>query len=269
VIGDYTISGFVIAYNEEDNIADCLESMKWVDELWVVDSRSEDETVEIARSYTDNVIVREWGGFVDQTRFAFQQTTGDWVLWLDADERLTPEAAAAIRRALQCPEGPQCDGFAFPRKTFFLDRWITHSGWYPERKLRLMRREAAQIVGREPHPEAVVEGAVEDLEGEILHISFPGGIEEYGRTSAAYAAEATAARHREGRRFSALRLLAEPPLVFLKKYVLQRGFLDGFPGLLIAVGTAHHRFLRSAKLWELEHGREPPQQDGGSADGGS
>ncbi len=262
MIGGKSVSGFVIAYNEEDFIGDCLESMAWADELIVVDSFSEDETTAVAGRYTDRIIQREFAGHVAQTRFAFEQTTGDWVLWLDADERLSPRATEQIHRELSAPGGPGCDGFALPRKTYFLDRWITHGGWYPQRKVRLMRRAAGGIVGQEPHPEAVVDGPVRRLEGDILHLSFPGGIREYAERSAAFADIAARGRFDQGKRASALRLACEPPLAFLKSYVLKAGFRDGVPGLAVAAGTAYHRFVRGVRLWELEHGR-PPQEGGG------
>lgn len=265
MIGGKSISGFVITYNEQDDIAECLESMKWADELVVVDSHSTDATVEIARRYTDKVIQREFAGHVGQTRFAFEQTTGDWTLWLDADERLTPQAADEIRAEFERPGGPDCDGFAFPRKTCFLGRWITHGGWYPQHKLRLMRREAARIVGEEPHPEAVVTGRVRRLRGDILHYSYPGGILEYVRRSASYADIAARGRFARGKRASAAGLVLRPPLAFLKSYVLKLGLLDGVPGLAVAAGTAYHRFVRDLRLRELAQARSgdaPGQANG-------
>jgi len=256
-LGGQTISAFVITYNEEAALRDCLESIKWVDELVVVDSYSADATVAVARQYTDEIIFREFKSFLDQTRFAFEQTAGDWVLWLDADERLSQEACDEIAEAFRRPGGPACDGMAFPRKTFFLDRWITHGGWYPQRKLRLMRRAAAEIVGYAPHPAARVEGKVLRADGDLLHLSYPGGILDMMRRSARFAELAAQVRYENGKRFSSMELLLEPPLEFLKKTVLQRGILDGLPGLAIAVGSAYYRFVREIKLWELEHGREP------------
>ncbi|MHC5034412.1 MAG: glycosyltransferase family 2 protein [Planctomycetota bacterium] len=251
MIGGKSVSSFVITYNEQSNIRDCLESVKWVDELVVVDSFSEDDTVEIARRYTDNIIQREFPGHVAQTRFAMAQTTSDWVLWLDADERLTPEAVEQVKAHLEGMAGAEYAGFAFPRKTYFLDRWITHSGWYPQHKLRLALRQAARIEGSDPHPELVVEGRVKRLTGDILHLSFPGGIVDYAQRSGAYAAIAARARFARGRRPSLFRLLLEPPLSLVKSYLLQLGILDGVPGLAIAVGTAYHRFVREVRLREL------------------
>lgn len=256
MIGGKTVSGFVITHNEQDDIADCLESIKWVDELTVVDSYSTDATAEIARRYTDRILEHEFAGHVAQTRFAFEQTTCDWVLWLDADERLTQEATEEVRRIFEEHGGPACDGFAFPRKTFFLGRWITHGGWYPQHKLRLMRRAAARIEGEEPHPEASVEGRVRRLQGDILHLSYPGGIIEYVQRSAKYADIAARGRLARGKRASAAGLVLNPAFVFLKSYVLKLGLLDGVPGLAVAAGTAYHRFIRDIRMRELARGQE-------------
>jgi len=252
MIGGHAISAFVITYNEERNIGECLESVKWADELVVVDSFSQDRTVEVARRYTDRVIQREFAGHVAQTRYASEQTRHRWVLWLDADERLTPEAVAEIRRVFSAPGGPRHSGYCFPRLTFFMGRWIKHSGWYPQHKLRLWDRNCGHVGGEEPHAHVVLDGPVERLKGDILHFSYPGGLKDMADTSARYASYAARSRHKAGKRFSLAGLLLKPPATFLKKYFLQRGFLDGLPGLAIAVGSAHYRFLREAMLWELE-----------------
>lgn len=267
MIGGKSISGFVITYNEEDNIRACLESMKWVDELVVVDSCSSDGTVEIARQYTDKIIEREFAGHVAQTRFAFEQTSCQWALWLDADERLTQEAAQEVRDIFEQPGPPSYDGFAFPRKTYFLGRWITHGGWYPQHKVRLVRREAAAIVGLGPHPAAVVEGRTKKLKGDILHLSYPGGVLDYVRRSALYADVGARDRFARGKRASVPDFLLRPPLGFLKSYVLKLGFLDGIPGLAVAAGTAYHKFIRVLRLWELAHADAPPPLPPAEAEG--
>jgi glycosyltransferase involved in cell wall biosynthesis len=251
MLGGQKVSGFVITFNEEDNVAACLETMKWADDLVVVDSFSTDRTVEIARRYTDRIIQRPFTAYTDQTRFAFEQTTGDWVLWLDADERLTPQALAEVEERFRAPGGPGADGFAFPRRTCFADRWIMHGGWYPQRKVRLFRREGARIGGNPAHPTAEVSGSIVNVRGDILHYSYPGGLAEMAQRSARFADLVARERYERGGRFSLLKLLFRPPFELVKKYVLQLGLLDGMPGLLIAVGSAYYQFLREAKLYEL------------------
>ena len=162
------ISAVIIAFNEEKNIRGCLESIKWVDEIIVVDSFSNDATVEICREYTDRVIQREWPGHVKQKQFALEQATGDWILSLDADERLSEEAAEEIEsRVLQGPQS--ADGFIFPRQSYYLGRWISHGGWYPDSKLRLVRRGRAKWGGEDPHDKLIIDGRAEHLRGKILH----------------------------------------------------------------------------------------------------
>ena len=258
MIGDKAISAFVITQNEERNIADCLESLKWADEIVVVDSFSEDETVEIARRYTDRIIQHEFKWFGAQLKYAIGQTTCPWVMWLDADERLTREALDEVRDIFSRPGEPPHRGFAFPRKTFFMDRWITHSGWYPQHKVRLFQRDFASVAGDEPHAHVEIEGSVKNLKGDILHYTYPVGLRDLVAVSAKYADAAARARHAAGKGFSLFSLVLKPPATLLKKYCLQRGFLDGLPGIAIAVGAAYYRFMREVIMWELEHSCEPP-----------
>jgi len=258
VIGENAVSGFVLTYNEEDRIADCLESLRWVDELVVVDSCSTDRTIEIARRYADKIVVQEFLGYVGQTRYAFEQTTMPWVMWLDADERLTQEALDEIREFLSGPEADRYCGMAFPRKAFFLNRWIRHSGWYPQHKLRLFRREKVGVAGEEPAPCAIAAGEVKRARGDILHLSYPGGLADMLTTSNDFTTRAARSRYAAGRRFSWSKLLLEPPLEFFKKFFLRAGFLDGLPGLAISLGSAYYKFAREVKLWEYDHLRPPP-----------
>ena len=252
------ISSFVITYNEQDNIGECLESLQWTDEIVVVDSYSTDATVDIARDFTDRVLQREFAGHVDQTRYASQQTTHPWVLWLDADERMTQEAFEEVHQAMSAG-GEDPAGYAFPRRTYFMGCWITHSGWYPQPKVRLWQRDRGEVVGEEPHPKVQLEGPRRVLHGDILHYSYPGGMKDMVETSKKYAWYAARERHKKGRRFSFLSLLLKPPGNFLKKYVLQLGMLDGLPGLAIAVGAAYYRFMREIMMWELENPHSRPQ----------
>ena len=250
----YKISGFVITYNEEDNIGDCLDTLNWVDELVVVDSGSEDGTVEIARRRADRVVHHEFLGYTAQTRFALAETSHPWVIWLDADERLTPEARTEIEGFLAGSRAEEYAGIRFPRKTRFLGRWVTHSGWYPKRKLRFFHRDRGELTGEEPSVRFEPSGSVREGTGDILHYSYPGGMADMLDRQNAFTGRAARARYRKGRRMSWMKLLLEPPFEILKKYFLQLGFLDGVAGLAIAGGTAYYKFVREIKLWELQTG---------------
>ncbi len=252
MISNQKVSAFVITYNEEENIADCLETLDWTDEIIVVDSFSQDRTIDIAERYADTIIQREFAGHVAQTRFAAEQTTHRWIAWLDADERFTEEAVAELTAELS-DEDQDAAGFAFPRRTRFMGRWITHSGWYPQRKIRIWRRDRGQVEGEEPHPHVTLDGEAKEMEGDILHYSYPRGMRDMVATSTKYAWYAARSRYDKERHCSLLSMLLKPPGNFLKKYLLQLGFLDGMPGFAIAVGAAYYRFMREVMMWELEH----------------
>jgi glycosyltransferase involved in cell wall biosynthesis len=257
MIGEKKISAFVLTYNEEENIEACLETLRWADEIVVVDSFSTDGTLECARPLADRILQREFAGHVAQTRYASRQTSHPWIVWLDADERLTEPAISDVRSALNSESMAGTVGYAFPRKTYFMGRWITHSGWYPQHKVRVWHRDHGEVVGEEPHPRVELDGEARRIEGDILHYSYPGGMRDMVATSTKYARYAAQTRFEKGQRSSLLSMLLRPPGSFLKKYLLQLGALDGMPGLAIAVGSAYYRFMREMMIWELENA--PPE----------
>jgi len=252
MIGATAVSAFVITRNEERNIADCLASLRWADELIVVDSGSTDATVEIARRCADRVIEHPFEGYVAQTRWAAEQTACPWVLWLDADERLSEEAREKIAQVLAGPDAERWAGLSFPRRSYFMDRWIRHCGWYPQRKVRMWRRGSGRFDDGHLVPRVLADGPVRKMRGDILHYTYPNGVRDMMAATAEYAADGAAERYAQGRRFSLLGLTLKPPLTFLKKYALQGGVLDGLPGLAISAGAAWHRFVREVMLWEME-----------------
>jgi len=244
------ISATVITFNEEQNIRDCLESIAWVDEIIVIDAFSTDTTVAICRQYTDNVLQRQWPGHVLQKQFALEQARGQWILSLDADERLSPEAAAEIRQKA-VDGGSAADGFMFPRQSFYLGRWIRHGGWYPDRKLRLVRRGRGRWTGDDPHDKLVVEGTTEQCSGKIYHYVYR-DIAQQLKTVDSFSRITAAQWRREGMPARVLPMVVKPPLKFLETYVWKRGFLDGMPGFIIAMISSYYVFLKYAKLWELQ-----------------
>ena len=242
------LSVTIITLNEEASLPACLDSVRWADEVIVVDSGSADRTCEIARAAGAHVLPHAWEGHVRQKQFALEQATGDWILCLDADERVSPELKAEIETALRTPaEGT--DGFSMPRHTFYLGRWIDHGGWYPDRKVRLVRRGRARWTGIDPHDRLAPDGRVGELAGEIHHYTYR-DLAHQLRTIQNFSDIAVREWRTEGRGFSLARLLFHPPAKFLSCYVWKLGFLDGLPGFLIAVNSAYYVFLKHAKLWE-------------------
>jgi glycosyltransferase involved in cell wall biosynthesis len=243
------ISATIIVRNEEDNIAAVCETVSWADEIVIVDSDSTDRTVEIARRYTDRIFNREFRGYRDKHEFADAQATGDWIFWIDADERLTDELRGSIEKLRHQPLDSLPDGFRIARRTSYLGRWIKHSGWYPDLQMRLYRKAASHWDGVAPHETARVDGRVETLNGELLHYTVR-SLSEHHRRAESYATLAAEYHHTHGKQVGCTGLFFYPIAAFLRTYVLKLGFLDGVQGLIIAMFTAYGVFLRYANLWE-------------------
>jgi len=235
--------------NEEKTIRACLASVSWADEIVVVDSHSTDDTVKIAREYAGRILIRDWPGHVAQKEFAVQQATHDWAFSIDADERVSPELRREIEAVRR--EGPgNALGFSMPRLTWHLGRFIRHGGWYPDRKIRLFRKDLVTVEGRNPHDRFSIRGPVTPLHGDLLHYSYEDFAHQI-RTINSFSSIAAQELYDEGHRHIAANLLLRPPGKFLETYLCKLGFLDGFPGLAIAASTAYLVFARYVKLWEL------------------
>jgi len=244
------VSVTIITMNEAADIGEALKSVAWADELIVVDSMSTDETVAIARQHTDRVIVREWPGYVAQKNFAASLATNDWILSLDADERVTPELARSITTALV--DAPSHGGYRMPRVTFHLGRWIRTTDWYPDYQLRLYDRRAAAWAGRYVHESVTLPRAtVGRLHGELQHFAYR-DIADHLETINRYTTYAARQMQEAGRHTGLLRLAVHPPLAFLRNYLLKGGIRDGVPGFIISAMNAYYVFLKFAKLAELQ-----------------
>jgi glycosyltransferase involved in cell wall biosynthesis len=244
------LSVCIITYNEEANIREALESVKWADDIVVVDARSTDRTVEIARAYTERVIVRDWPGYVAQRNFALAQARYEWVLSLDADERLSPALQEEIQRL--CATEMGADAYYIPRRSYFLERWIAHAGWYPDYKIRLFRKTCACWQGGEVHESLRVTGTVRYLRGDLLHYSYR-DLAHNMQTIDRYSTFGAQKLFATGKCARWYDLTLRPAWTFLKKYLLRQGFRDGYQGLCIAVLTSYANFAKYAKLWELQH----------------
>ena len=238
----------VITMNEARNIPAALESVRWADEIVLVDSESTDDTVEIARRYTDRVIVRPWSGYVDQKNFAAAQASHDWILSLDADERVSPELATEIRDVLA--GSPEATGYRVPRVAFHFGRWIRSTDWYPDPQLRLYDRRRATWTGRYVHESVRADGPVGRLQHELHHYPYR-DLSHHLQTMDRYTTLAARQMFEDGRRASWADVLIVPRLTFLRNYILRGGVWDGMPGLVISVMNAYYVGLKFAKLWEL------------------
>src|SRR5947199_223725 len=245
--GGPTITCTVVCQDEEAHMVPCLESVAWCDEIVVVDGGSRDRTPALARRFTDRVLVNPWPGYRAQKQFALDAARGEWVLNLDADERVSPELVDEIRAALPAAP-PGVAGFAIPRLVCYLGRWWFRGDWYPRRVVRLVRRAATRWGGTDPHERAEVSGRVVWLRQPLLHHSYA-DISDHLRSLNKLTAVA-AAQPGLPRRVGPWRLVGEPAWRFVRAYLLRGGGLEAFPGLFVAATGAFSGFLRWAEVRE-------------------
>jgi glycosyltransferase involved in cell wall biosynthesis len=243
------ISAVLITYNEERRLEDALKSLAGVvSEIVVVDCHSSDETVKIARRFTDRVFERTWTNYADQKNFANEKASHPWVFSLDADERVSPELSKELL-GLRTKE-PEVDAFSIPRQVYYLGHWVRRSGWYPDRKLRLFRKDTARWEGEYVHEKLVVKGRIGKLRGAIHHFTYRNIHEHLARinTFSDLGAQKLYAEKKKARWYH---LVLLPLFRFIRAYFWKLGFLDGFAGLVISVLTGHAVFVRYAKLREV------------------
>jgi glycosyltransferase involved in cell wall biosynthesis len=244
------VSAIVITLNEAAHIQACLESVAWADERIVVDSGSTDDTVAIAERCGARVISHEWLGYSAQKNFAASQAAHDWIVSVDADERVTPELAREMQEAAAQP-GDHA-GFRVPRVTFHLGRWIRCTDWYPDYQLRLYDRRRARWNGRKVHESVAADGPVGQLNHELQHYAYR-DIGHHLDTINRYTTLAALQMHEQGRRTGYGELLLHPPAAFLRNYILRRGIAAGATGLIISTMNAYYVFLKFAKLAAIQN----------------
>lgn len=262
--GRARLSACIIAFQEEDRIAACLDSLAFCDEIVVVDSHSSDRTRQLAAARGARVIERDWPGHVAQKEFCVRQAAHDWVLCVDADERVSPELRAEIE-ALARAGFPGHAGWRFPRLSSYLGTWVRHGSWYPDRQLRLFDRRRGRWGGHDPHDRVELEGSLGTLAGDLQHFPYR-SLSEHLRTIDSYTTIMARGLHARGKRAGALHLVGGPLVRFLRFYVWKRGFLLGWKGLLLAYLSAHYGRLKYAKLLALQAGLplEDPRGAAGS-----
>ena len=253
------LSACIIARDEEDRIGPCLESVAFCDEILVVDAHSADRTREIATAHGALVIERDWPGHVAQKEFAIRQAKHDWVLCIDADERISDALRAEIL-ALRASSFAGPPGWRMPRLSSWLGRWIRHGTWYPNRQLRLFDRRRGRWTGRDPHDRVELEGEPGLLRADLLHHPYR-DLADHLRTIDRYSSIQAERLFEAGRRARLSDLWLRPVWRFFRFYVVERGFLDGWRGFVMACLAAHYVRLRWLKLWLLarESELEPPR----------
>jgi glycosyltransferase involved in cell wall biosynthesis len=257
-MANFKISSIIIAKDEEYNIARCIESqINCIDEIIVlVDEKSADKTAEIVRSYVDsntgNKIIYtdiKWMGYSKTKQYAVTLTSNEWVLWIDADEEITSELSKEIIKFKNSI--PQFSAYSIPRKAFFLGKWIRHSGWYPGRVLRLFDKNKVKFSEKNVHEHLIVEGKTGNLNNDINHYTDP-NIHHYFAKFNRYTTLAAEELFNNGNSFLISDITIRPVFIFIKMYLIKKGFLDGMQGFILALFSSAYVFTKYCKLWELE-----------------
>lgn len=249
------ISVFVLTFNNDRTIGLTMESLGFADEIVVIDSGSTDKTLGLVEKYTDRVIPKPWQGFKEQYAFAQNECRNDWVMVIDSDEEVSPRLAEEIRLALDeneaKPAAEQVDGFIMNRRTFFVDRWIFHGGWVPDREVRLFRRSSAEWAGSVRGKVEIKTGKIAFLRDFIYHYTYA-DISDQIQTLNHYSTVAAQELATADASFSCWELVTKPVARFFREYILRGGFRDGVPGLIIATNNMNYSFNKYAKLWERQ-----------------
>lgn len=252
------ISGFVVCLNEEEQISACLDTLHFCDELIVVDSFSTDRTVEICHERGVKVIQRPWPGYREQKEFALSAVSHEWVINLDADERVSPDLHREIEQALTKAHLERLNekdsslvGYEVNRVVFHLGQWWRRGGWYPEWRLRFFRKSAVSWGGVEPHEKVIPHGRTERLNGELLHYTYRSLSDQFERLHRYSCLAAVEEWKAKGKKPGLWSLVGRPVARFFRFYIIKKGYREGTPGLIVAIAEAYYAFMKYAKVWEL------------------
>jgi len=242
------ISVVVITKNEENNISDFLKSVEWADEIIVVDSESTDKSIELAKVFTDKIFIRKWEGYVPQKKYALSLAKNEWILSLDADERVTPELKDEIRNL----SPGNFAGFRIRRKNFLLKKEITSCGWEKDYQLRLLKRDKTGLSDRLVHEKFIVDGQVDTLKNSMLHFTFS-SFTDYLNKINYYTSLKAQELFRKKKRVGAWTILSHTVSAFFAFFFIKRGFKDGVYGLIISFLHSVSTMMNYIKLWELQN----------------
>lgn len=245
----HKVSVFVMTFNNIDKIKDCLESVTWADEIVVMDSFSTDGTVELCRQYTDKIVQEKFIGFGALRNKAVAACANDWILSIDSDERCTDELTHEVRALLA--GDPSCDAYHVPRKTYFLDTWVRHCGWYPDyRQPQFFNRRKMRYKEQLVHEGYELDGRLGYLKGHAIQYPFL-NLEQFLQKMDRYSSLRAAEMFKDGKKFSVINILVNPPAMFFRMYIAKRGFLDGTVGLLLSLLYGYYyTMIKYVKLWE-------------------
>lgn len=243
------LSALIIAGDEEKNIKDCLESVKWADEIIVVDSESKDKTVEIAKEFTDKVYIKKWEGFVPQRRMALDRASNEWILSIDADERVSEELKNEILQIIN--QNNIESGYYIPRRNYFLDKIITSCFWYPDYQLRLFKKEFASIEDRKVHEGFSVKGEVGHLKNDLIHFTHQTLISTFKKINEYSSLEAYERVNKK--KIRPWDLVLHPIAAFLNHFISRKGYKDGVYGLMVSLVHMITNMMTYMKMWELQN----------------
>ena len=246
------LSVIIITKNEVENVSAALKSVAWANERLVVDSGSTDDTVSIARRYADRVVSHAWEGYGAQKNFATRLAANDWVLSIDADERVPQSLAEEIQDLMRT--GPSKDGYRIPRMTRYLGRWIRSTDWYPDPQLRLYDRRVSCWSASPAHESVTVDGSVGLLRSALHHHAYR-DLSHHLDTIDRYTTLVANQMFVDGRRAGWTDLFVRPQLTFLRNYVIRLGVRDGYPGLIVSLLNSYYVLLKYAKLWEQQRSK--------------
>jgi glycosyltransferase involved in cell wall biosynthesis len=239
------LSVVITTLNEENNMRGCLESIKWVDEIVIIDSGSSDRTVEICKEYTDKVFQAKLG-FADAFNLGIRKTRGEWILPLGADERVTTDLRREIEIAIR---DHKYDGYFIPRKNIVLGKWIKGARWYPAYQLRLFKRGKGYFSDREVHESIILHGKKGKLNNPLIHLCVPTVMTAWKKYDL-YTTLEVRQKVKEGEKFSVCKFLSYPFMQFIYRFFLEGGFRDGCHGFFVSMNYAFYEFIEQAKFWE-------------------
>ncbi len=242
------LSVVIITRNEANNIEECLESVKWADEIVVLDSFSNDETVNICRRYTEKIYQSKFTNYSLQKNMVLDRATNDWVLSVDADERITPRLKTQIIKVIN-EESEEYAGYHIPRRNYFFGEWVRHCGLYPDYVLRLFRKSKGRFRDKMVHESVKLNGKAGRIEEPLEHYTYA-CINDYIDRMKRYSSLFVQQMRRDNKKSRWYNLIVNPTAAFIKMYFLKKGFLDGKLGFIVCVLYSYYAFLKYAMLWE-------------------